>query len=135
MIPGLGLFSGLKFWFTIGVAGFIMLTVWFGYRYVTNMQTRIIELEKSLVLTENALKESNKTIDLININIKKMEELRKNLDSELAKTTQEIDDLRDLFAEHSLERLATAKPGLIEKRINDASDKALTDIERLTITP
>lgn len=42
------------------------------------------------------------------------------------------DELTALLARHDLEYLAYKKPGLVEKRMNDATVKVFSDIERIT---
>ena len=132
LINPLAIFSSFKLWFFIGGLGLLTTVGYFGYKYVSNMQERVITLEKNLVLTEEALKESNRTIDIIRADIEKQAELRREFDKKLNENAEEVDKLRSLFNEHNFENLATQKPGLIERRINEASDKALSDLESIT---
>ncbi|NQU32899.1 MAG: hypothetical protein HQ521_06660 [Bacteroidetes bacterium] len=45
---------------------------------------------------------------------------------------QDKDKLHKKFQKHNLEKLASKKPKLIEKKINDASKKILTDLGNIT---
>jgi len=103
-----------------------------GYIYVTKMQTKITTLEVESRLAQEALKTSNETIDAIEKaaaeNRKNITELREGLD----KATDDQEELRKVLANNDLKKLANRKPGLIERKINDATAKEFRDFERIT---
>ena len=110
----------------------VVLVSWFGYNYVTNMQKRIVEQAQELAIKDGALKSANSTI--VNLKQESIENEQANIDLQikLQTATSDLDELRQKLLDHDLTRLATAKPGLIEKRINDATEKLFNDIERIT---
>ena len=71
--------------------------------------------------------------------IKKMDEQREedqakleNLAVQNEKSEEEIRGLRKLFSRHDLDRLSTAKPGLIERVINNGTKKVIQDMRDLS---
>ena len=59
-------------------------------------------------------------------------ELNNTLSSNLQKSEDYGDELRSTLNKHNLTHLANKKPGLIEKRMQDATDKLWNDIESIT---
>ena len=87
---------------------------------------------KEVAIIENALKTSTEAFKIKEKEVKENLEALRELDLKLKEAYKESDSLRKLLAKHDLTKLAIEKPGLIEKRINDATDKTFDDIERLT---
>ena len=52
-----------------------------------------------------------------------------NLASRNAQIEQEMNSYLDIFRRHNLNQLAIAKPGMIEKRINDGTAQVFESIE------
>ena len=52
-----------------------------------------------------------------------------NLSSRNAEIEGEMNRYLDIFRRHNLNQLAAAKPGLIEKRVNDGTKKVFDSIE------
>jgi len=61
-----------------------------------------------------------------------MEDLKK-LQKSLKIREDELNKLRDLLFDHDLTKLSIKKPGLIETRVNNATQKILEDISNSTI--
>ena len=59
-------------------------------------------------------------------------ELNLQLSSDLQKAEQYGDELRATLQKHNLTHLANKKPGLIEKRMQNATDKLWDDLESIT---
>ena len=45
---------------------------------------------------------------------------------------KDVNRLRKTFANHDLDELALAKPGLMQSKINKASTRVMTTLEKLT---
>ena len=45
---------------------------------------------------------------------------------------EDVNRLRKTFAKHDLDKLALAKPGLIQNRINKASARVMATLEEIT---
>jgi len=97
--------------------------------------------EKRLsVLTENnaklsiAAKTNQDTIDKLTQDYEQQQELNSELKVKLTAAEAYGDELAKKFREHDLTILTLKKPGLIERRVNSATQKILNDMESSTAT-
>lgn len=97
--------------------------------------------EKRLtVLTENNAKLSianqtnQQTIDKLSQDYEEQQVLNKELGIKLKASEAYGDNLAKKLREHDLTMLTLKKPGLIERRVNSATDKILKDLESSTAT-
>ena len=97
--------------------------------------------EKRLaVLTENNAKLSiaattnQQTIDKLTSDFQQQQELNNELNIKLKASEAYGDNLAKKLREHDLTMLTLKKPGLIERRVNSATQKILTDLESSTAT-
>ena len=63
---------------------------------------------------------------------KRLNALTDALSADLRKAEAYGDELRDTLNKHNLTHLANKKPGLIEKRMQNATDKLWGDLESVT---
>jgi hypothetical protein len=63
---------------------------------------------------------------------KRINELTTVLNEDLRKAEVYGDELRDTLNKHNLTHLANKKPGLIEKRMQNATDKLWDDLRSIT---
>lgn len=103
-----------------------------GYWYYQDSQTRIETLRENNAQLEVAVETNVRTID----NMVEQAELNQERITELSKSLRDAEqynsELRRLFQEHNLTLLAEEKPGLIERRINDATNEVFDNIMRDT---
>ena len=102
------------------------------YWYYTSTQAEIAQLRDTVVTLEMINETNEATIKTqkraLEYNAKAYADLTKrNQETEVYK-----DNLIKIFQEHDLQRLSIAKPGLIERRINDATRKVFDDLESVT---
>ena len=97
--------------------------------------------EKRLsVLTENnakltiAARTNQDTIDKLTQDYEQQQELNSELKVKLTAAEAYGDELAKKFREHDLTMLTLRKPGLIERRVNSATQKILDDLESSTAT-
>ena len=97
--------------------------------------------EKRLtVLTENNAKLSiaattnQQTIDKLSEDFVKQQALNSELNIKLKASEAYGDNLAKKLREHDLTMLTLRKPGLIERRVNSATQKILNDLESSTAT-
>ena len=76
-----------------------------------------------------AVEEQKKTIVTIKENFEKQGKALNNLTARNAEIEGEMNRYLDIFRRHNLNKLAIAKPGLIEKRVNDGTAKIFITIE------
>lgn len=107
---------------------FIMLFFGSGAGYYWYTQKKLDTLIENNAKLELTNKTNTETIKNMTQTTKQLEEENKELSANLKKAEKYGDELKQTLQKHKLTRLAAKKPGLIEKRINDASKKLLTDI-------
>ena len=97
--------------------------------------------EKRLtVLTENnaklsiAAQTNQQTIDKLSEDFVKQQALNTELNIKLKASEAYGDNLAKKLREHDLTMLTLRKPGLIERRVNSATQKILKDLESSTAT-
>ena len=76
-----------------------------------------------------AVEEQKKTIEVIKENFERQGKALNNLTARIAEIEGEMTRYLDIFKRHNLNKLAIAKPGLIEKRVNDGTAKIFITIE------
>ena len=80
-------------------------------------------------ILDQAVQTNEATITRLNQSAKVQQELNSTLQANLEKAEVGLDSLRSKLSDHDLTRLALKKPGLIEKRINDATENVFDEIE------
>ena len=114
------------------VVGLVGGAVWGGYTYYKDTQQRISTLTQNNAKLKSANETNTATIEQLNKNALALNQLIDDLGSELKKAEQYGDELRDTLRKHNLTHLANKKPGMIEKRMQDATDKLWDDLESVT---
>lgn len=103
-----------------------------GYLYYKNAQEQIELLQTNNIKLELAAQTNKQTIDSLKQENKNNQQRISNLGKNLKDAQQYNTELRQLFQKHNLTLLAEEKPGLIEKRINEATNEIFTTIMRST---
>ena len=78
---------------------------------------------------EGAVQEQQMAMDAMKESYEKQGKALNNLVSKNAQIEQEMNQYLDIFRRHNLNQLAIAKPGMIEKRVNDATQQVFESIE------
>ena len=78
---------------------------------------------------EGAVQEQQMAMDAMRESFEKQGKALNNLASKNAQIEQEMNSYLDIFRRHNLNQLAVAKPGMIEKRINDGTAQVFESIE------
>lgn len=105
-----------------------------GYLYVNKLQSdletsraNVAKMEVAVLLSENSLRLEREESARLN-------ELNAELNSDLQKAEQYGDELRNTLQKHNLTHLANKKPGLIESRMQNATNKLWDDLYNITNT-
>ena len=114
------------------VVGLVGGAVWGGYTYYKDTQQRISTLTQNNAKLKSANDTNTATIQQLNKNALALNQLIDDLGSELKKAEQYGDELRNTLRKHNLTHLANKKPGMIEKRMQNATDKLWDDLESIT---
>lgn len=114
-----------------------------GYAYhqvtVSKLETAVVQLEaNNRTLKENqvqlqlAAETQAKALRDMEANARKSEAAMAELTQRNNELNKEKQNYMKIFKDHNLTRLARAKPGLIEKRINGGTAKVFRDLENDT---
>jgi len=112
--------------FVVGLVGSLGFAA---YRIYTNMQDDIVQLSQQNSALDRALRTSRETVGRLEANMEIIEQQNSRLARALEESETDLDNLRTLLIEHDLTRLALERPGLIERRINDATKDLFDQLE------
>lgn len=127
----------------LAIAGLLALAVvtiiGLGYRHYTNLLAEREILKANNAVLETAVGTQQTTIDAQTAAIGEWDEALAELSERMnelqrvqIEATQETRRLNGLFSQHDFGRLSFQRPGLIEPRINDGSDRAIRLLECAT---
>ena len=118
----------------IALVLFVISAAGGGYLYVNKLQSdletsraNVAKMEVAVLLSENSLRLEREESARLN-------ELNAELNSDLQKAEQYGDELRNTLQKHNLTHLANKKPGLIESRMQNATNKLWDDLYNITNT-
>jgi len=103
-----------------------------GFMYVKNLQSNLEVARANAAKLEAAVETSEASLKLLKEDNARLNALSNQLNEDLRKAEQYGDELRATLQKHNLTHLANKKPGLIEKRMQDATDKLWDDLESIT---
>ena len=104
----------------------IILVLGLGSFYLYN-QNQVLSANN--LALEGAVQEQQMAMDAMKESFERQGKALNNLASKNAQIEQEMNSYLDIFRRHNLNQLAIAKPGMIEKRINDATNQVFESIE------
>ena len=111
---------------------FAMLLAFGGYYWLS--EKRIATLTENNAKLTIAARTNQDTIDKLTQDYEQQQELNSDLKVKLTAAEAYGDELAKKFREHDLTMLTLKKPGLIERRVNSATQKILDDLESSTAT-
>jgi hypothetical protein len=111
-----------------------MSKVLMGIIFVMGIGSYFLYQQYETVKAENmalnfAVEEQKQTIVTIKENFERQGKALNNLTARNAEIEGEMTRYLDIFKRHNLNKLAIAKPGLIEKRVNDGTKQIFITIE------
>ena len=111
-----------------------MSKVLIGIIFVMGIGSYFLYQQYETVKAENmalnfAVEEQKQTIVTIKENFERQGKALNNLTARNAEIEGEMTRYLDIFKRHNLNKLAIAKPGLIEKRVNDGTKQIFITIE------
>lgn len=86
-------------------------------------------LKENNVKLEFAVEEQRAAFDAMKESYERQGESLRQLSEANARIEAEKDQYLDIFRRHNLDKLALAKPGLIENRVNNGTKSVLEDLE------
>ena len=109
-----------------------MVLAFGGYYWLT--EKRLATLTENNAKLTIAAQTNQQTIDKLTEDYEQQQELNSELKVKLTAAEAYGDELAKKFREHDLTMLTLKKPGLIERRVNSATQKILDDMESSTAT-
>lgn len=106
-----------------------------GYKYFQESQKQISELKANIIAYESTVKASTEAIERLQAETVRMELLNNELQVKLQQAEEYKSSLTQKLNEHDLTKLSAAKPGMIEKRVNDATTQIFQELEQITAVP
>ena len=103
-----------------------------GFLYVKKLQSDLETARANVAKMEVAVQTSEASLALERAESKRLNELNLQLGDDLRKAEQYGDELRNTLQKHNLTHLANKKPGLIEKRMQNATNKLWDDLADIT---
>ena len=100
--------------------------------YYDTTQATIAQLRENNAKLEVANEENQETIKKMGEDAISLNALTDQLSVDLRKAEEYGDELQNTLNKHDMTHLANKKPGLIEKRMQDATDKLWGDLESVT---
>ena len=100
--------------------------------YYDSTQATIAQLRENNAKLEVANEENQATINQMVADAQRLNQLTDQLNEDLRKSEEYGDELRATLNKHNLTHLANKKPGLIEQRMQNATDKLWDDLESIT---
>lgn len=107
----------------------IIIVLGLGSWYLFNENQTLTENNVKL---ESAVEEQKQTIQAIKDNLEKQGKSLQNLQRKNAQIEADKDKYLSILSKHNFEKLAVAKPGLMELRFNKGTDEVLRELENDT---
>ena len=104
----------------------IILVLGLGGYYLYN-QNQVLSANN--LALEGAVKEQQAAMDTMRESFEKQGKALNQMSRKNAQIEQELNSYLDIFRRHNLNQLAIAKPGMIEKRVNNSTKQVFESIE------
>lgn len=121
---------GMKLSLILG--GLLFLTITGSGWYINYLNDQISILKGNQIVLETQIQEQNESIERYLEQQKNQQVQLNQLEAEKQEAMKDVNRLRKTFANHDLDQLALAKPGLMQSKINKASARVMTTLEELT---
>tara|TARA_Y200000002_G_scaffold375638_1_gene378286 strand:+ start:498 stop:890 length:393 start_codon:yes stop_codon:yes gene_type:complete len=124
----MGIFSGLKLLLVVG----LLAGAGGGLFYIKNIKANLEIAKANVAKLESAVETSEASLALLKKDNERLNILADQLGNDLKKSEEYGDELRATLNKHNLTHLANKKPGMIENRMQNATDKLWDDLESIT---
>lgn len=114
------------------LGGLLFLTIAGSGWYINYLNDQISILKGNQIVLETQIQEQNESIERYLEQQKNQQVQLNQLEADKQAAMKDVNRLRKTFANHDLDQLALAKPGLMQSKINKASARVMTTLEELT---
>ena len=122
----------LRLYIMIAVFGIIGSAIFGAKYYYDSTQATIQRLSAEKAILDSALEQQTASMNQLQAQMEKQNELNTELQISLQEANAGLNEMRSKFARHDLTRLAIARPGLIQTRINNGTVEVFREIEQNT---
>ena len=116
----------------IGMGILLLATMAGSAWYFKYSQNKMAELNQELAVEATARASAEANLQRERNRVAQQQATLNTLAQESVQIRREQQEVIDIFAEHDLQRLAEAKPGLIERRVNAATASVFDELEEVT---
>ena len=114
------------------MGGLLVATVAGSAFWIDRLQDNIGTLKGNQLVLETKIQEQNDAIKNHLAKQKQTQNQLLSLEKDKQEAMRDVNRLRKTFAKHDLDKLALAKPELMQSKINKASRRVLEALEKLT---
>ena len=114
------------------LGGLLFVTIAGSGWYINYLGDQISTLKGNQIVLETQIQEQNESIERYLEQQKNQQVQLNQLEADKQAAMKDVNRLRKTFANHDLDQLALAKPGLMQNKINKASARVMTTLEKLT---
>ena len=117
------------FGFNLWKIGAVIVAVLLALVYFKYTQDKIANLNREIAIKEVALKTAQATIAQQIEDMQRQVEVQTRTFNDMQSARSKVAELEAMFSKQDLNKLSTAKPSIIEKKANTATDRMLQCIE------
>lgn len=110
----------------------VITAIFGGFYYIKSITDENKALAQQVAVLQSSNTSLQETLDTTLENEERQAQLSTQLQEKLSHAEARLSDLRKLLLEHDLTALALEKPGLIERRVNDATQNVFDSFESIT---
>lgn len=121
-----------KLYAMLMVIGLLGGAVYGAKYYYDSTQATIQRLSAEKAILDSALEQQTASLNQMQAQMERQNQLNTELQTSLQEANAGLNEMRSKFARHDLTRLAIARPGLIQTRINNGTVDVFREIEENT---
>ena len=106
--------------------------IYYAYNHYVELKNELELKTTEAIRYKESLKDNEVAINVLTQQNIKIQNETLRLQQSLQKAEEYNTDLQRKLNDHNLTKLSSKKPGLIEKRINDATSKIFKELEEIT---
>ena len=114
------------------LGGLLLVSVAGSLYYIDYLQDQISTLKGNQIVLETEIEKQNESIKNYLEQQKNQQAQLNQLEADKQEAMKDVNRLRKTFANHDLDELALAKPGLLQNKVNKASNRVMTTLEKLS---
>ena len=117
---------------TLVLAGILVFVTGGSFYWINYLNDQIATLKGNQIVLEIEIEKQNESIKNYLEQQKNQQTQLNQLEADKQKAMQDVNRLRKTFANHDLDELALAKPGLLQSKVNKASTRVMATLEKLS---